>query len=154
MIEGDLPVDADAALAGQLAHDAGELILSVRTTVGRLAVDRWQLGRLADKRANELIVERLGDERPDDAVLSEEEIDDRGRLSAARVWIVDPLDGTREFMMGRPDWAVHVALWEAGLGITAAAVACRRWGRCSPPRTPRVWPSRGTSTVGNGRSSW
>ncbi len=123
MIEDDLPVDADAALAGRLAHEAGELILSVRSTVGRLAVDPWQLGRLADERANELIIERLGEERPDDAVLSEEEIDDRGRLSAARVWIVDPLDGTREFMMGRPDWAVHVALWEAGLGITAAAVA-------------------------------
>jgi 3'(2'), 5'-bisphosphate nucleotidase len=123
VIEEERDAGADAALAGQLAHEAGELILSVRTSVGRLAVDRWQLGRFADERANELILDRLGAERPDDAVLSEEEVDDRGRLSAARVWIVDPLDGTREFMMGRPDWAVHVALWEAGLGITAAAVA-------------------------------
>lgn len=115
--------DSDAVLAGRLAHDAGELILAVRNSLGRLVVDRWQLGRIADERANALIVEGLSEERPDDAVLSEEEIDDRVRLSAHRVWIVDPLDGTREFMMGRPDWAVHVALWEAGLGITAAAVA-------------------------------
>jgi 3'(2'), 5'-bisphosphate nucleotidase len=123
LIEEERSLDADAALAGQLAHEAGELILSVRTSVGRLAVDRWQLGHFADERANDLILERLAQERPGDAVLSEEEIDDRSRLAAARVWIVDPLDGTRGFMMGRPDWAVHVALWEAGLGITAAAVA-------------------------------
>ena len=125
----DTSVDADAVLAGQLAQDAGELLLAVRAGVGPLAIDRRQLGRYADQRANALIVERLAVVRPDDAVLSEEEVDDPARVSAGRVWIVDPLDGTREFTLGRDDWAVHVALWEAGLGITAAAVALPAFGQ-------------------------
>jgi 3'(2'), 5'-bisphosphate nucleotidase len=126
----DVDTDADAIVASQLARDAGELLLSVRASVGRLAIDRRQLGRYADQRANALILERLAVVRPDDAVLSEEAVDDpTARLSAARVWIIDPLDGTREFMMGRDDWAVHVALWEAGLGITAAAVALPAFGQ-------------------------
>ena len=63
-------------------------------------------------------------ERPDDAVLSEEGVDDKARLAADRVWIVDPLDGTREYgEEGRSDWAVHIALWVRGQGLTAAAVA-------------------------------
>jgi 3'(2'), 5'-bisphosphate nucleotidase len=123
LIDEGFSFDADTALAGRLAHEAGELLLSVRSNLGRLAIDPRQLGRLADKRANDFILERLAQGRPDDAVLSEEKVDDRLRLSAARVWIVDPLDGTRGFTMDRPDWAVHIALWEAGIGITAAAVA-------------------------------
>jgi 3'(2'), 5'-bisphosphate nucleotidase len=68
-------------------------------------------------------MEALARERPDDAVLSEEGVDDPVRLSAQRVWIVDPLDGTREFSeLGREDWAVHVALWQAG-ALVAGAVA-------------------------------
>lgn len=117
------PATTDSALAGQLATEAGELLLSLRAGVGRLAVDRWQLGRYADLRSNALILERLAGERPEDAVLSEEARDDGSRLGASRLWIIDPLDGTREFMIGRDDWAVHVALWESGAGITAAAVA-------------------------------
>src|SRR5450755_3976507 len=67
--------------------------------------------------------------RPDDAVLSEEGRDDPARLSASRVWIVDPLDGTREFGdAGRTDWAVHVALWELG-ELTAGAVALPAQGK-------------------------
>ena len=69
----------------------------------------------------------LAEHRPDDAVLSEEATDDKARLAAGRVWIIDPLDGTREFSEPpRDDWAVHVALWEAaagGDGLTAGAVA-------------------------------
>jgi len=66
----------------------------------------------------------LAEHRPGDAVLSEESTDHPARLEAHRVWIIDPLDGTREFSMpGRDDWAVHVALWESGAEITAAAVA-------------------------------
>ena len=120
----DPSVAADAAVAAQLAKDAGELLLSIRASVGRLAIDPRQLGRYADDRANALIVEGLAVVRPDDAVLSEEQDDDRSaRLSAARVWIVDPLDGTREFSdLGRDDWAVHVALWQAG-ELIAGAVA-------------------------------
>lgn len=114
---------SDADLAVELAKEAGDLLLSVRDSVGRLAIDPRQLGRYADGRANALILGRLAVERPGDAVLSEEGTDDPVRLSARRVWIIDPLDGTRGFMIGRDDWAVHVALWESGSGITAAAVA-------------------------------
>ncbi|MDQ3405334.1 MAG: 3'(2'),5'-bisphosphate nucleotidase CysQ, partial [Actinomycetota bacterium] len=82
------------------------------------------LGKAGDAEANVYLLDRLAAERPGDAVLSEESADDSGRLDADRVWIIDPLDGTREFGLGdRPDWAVHVALWERDAGITAAAVA-------------------------------
>ncbi len=123
------PAISDSALAGQLAVEAGELLLSLRAGVGRLAIDRRSLGQYADWRSNALILERLAAQRPGDAVLSEEAPDDRRRLTSTRVWIIDPLDGTREFMMGRDDWAVHVALWESGAGITAAAVALPAFDR-------------------------
>ncbi|MDT5094773.1 MAG: 3(2), 5-bisphosphate nucleotidase [Mycobacterium sp.] len=112
----------DAALAGELAQAAGVLLLGVRDELG--FSDPWALGAAGDKQANTLILDRLRDERPDDGVLSEEAHDDLGRLRKDRVWIVDPLDGTREFSSrGRDDWAVHVALWQAGGEITDAAVA-------------------------------
>ena len=73
------------------------------------------LRKQGDRRSHELLVTELAVRRPQDAVLSEEGRDDPARLSADRVWIVDPLDGTREFgEPGRTDWAVHVALWERG----------------------------------------
>lgn len=103
----------DAVLAAELAREAGSLLLSLRDDDPRAADDRsdaWLHAELA----------RL---RPGDAVLSEESPDDPARLSASRVWIVDPLDGTREFREpGRTDWAVHVALWAAG-ELVAGAVA-------------------------------
>lgn len=115
----------DAELAAATATEAGALLLALR--------DSWdwgesepakELGRRGDRESNDLILERLRASRPGDRVLSEESADDPARLEARRVWIVDPLDGTREFSMrGRTDWAVHVALWEAGAGITAAAVS-------------------------------
>jgi 3'(2'), 5'-bisphosphate nucleotidase len=141
---------SDSALAGQLAKEAGDLLLSLHGGVGRLAIDRWQLGRYADQRANALILERLERERPDDAVLSEESPDDRSRLAATRVWIIDPLDGTREFMLGRNDWAVHVALWEAGAGLTAAAVALPAFEQVFA--TDTVDPDAGSS-AGDGSPS-
>ena len=64
-----------------------------------------------DRAAHAFLAERLRELRPEDAVLSEEATDDRRRLTADRVWLVDPLDGTREYAEGRHDWAVHVALW-------------------------------------------
>jgi 3'(2'), 5'-bisphosphate nucleotidase len=83
-----------------------------------------ELGRRGDTDSNALLMRELAEARPGDAVLSEESADSAARLSADRVWIVDPLDGTREYgLPGRDDWAVHVALWERGAGITAAAVA-------------------------------
>lgn len=110
----------DARLAAAIAAEAGQLLLELRGSgpTGK------ELGAIGDRRSNELILSRLESERPDDAVLSEESSDSPARLQASRVWIVDPLDGTREYGMGdRDDWAVHVALWEKGTGITAAAVA-------------------------------
>jgi 3'(2'), 5'-bisphosphate nucleotidase len=112
----------DAALAAEIAQAAGELLLGVREEVG--FSDPWALGDAGDKRANTLILDRLRDARPDDAVLSEEAHDDLIRLHRDRVWIIDPLDGTREFSArGINDWAVHIALWQAGGEITDAAVA-------------------------------
>ena len=113
---------SDDDLAGELAARAGRLLLEIRAAWD--GADPTELGRSGDLESNRLILSELARLRPGDAVLSEESADDDRRLSADRVWIIDPLDGTREFTMpGRADWAVHVALWEVGRGITAAAVA-------------------------------
>lgn len=110
----------DARLAASVAVEAGRLLLEVRSS----GLTGKELGAAGDDRSNRLILARLAAGRPADAVLSEESADSPARLDADRVWIVDPLDGTREFAMeGRHDWAVHVALWERDAGIMAAAVA-------------------------------
>ena len=112
----------DPRLAGRLADQAGRLLLEVRGSWR--GPDPKELGRTGDRESNKLILGELARFRPGDAILSEESADDSSRLTSERVWIIDPLDGTREFTMpGRTDWAVHVALWEANKGITAAAVA-------------------------------
>jgi 3'(2'), 5'-bisphosphate nucleotidase len=111
---------ADAALARELADEAGQLLLAVRAE--NAGLDQGELKALGDRSSQELLARRLAELRPDDAVLSEEAADDRTRLTADRVWIIDPLDGTREFSEGRHDWAVHVALW-AGGDLVAGAVA-------------------------------
>lgn len=116
----------DAELAADLAVDAGKLLLQVRAEIG---FDQpWTLGEAGDRQANSLLLRRLQAERPGDAVLSEEAHDDLARLKSDRVWIIDPLDGTREFSTpGRDDWAVHIALWRRSSNgqpeITDAAVA-------------------------------
>jgi 3'(2'), 5'-bisphosphate nucleotidase len=111
----------DVDLAADLARRAGELLLAIRASSG---LEGKELGKRGDHDANELLLAGLAEARPDDAVLSEESVDSPARLSADRVWIIDPLDGTREYgMPGRDDWAVHVALWTRGAGISAAAVA-------------------------------
>ena len=116
--------ERDAALAAELAERAGALLLDLQRTSG---LTGKELGKAGDAQANELLLGLLAERRPGDAVLSEESADSPERLSADRVWIIDPLDGTREYgMPGRADWAVHVALWERGApgsAITAAAVA-------------------------------
>lgn len=112
---------SDARLAAEIAGLAGELLLSVRRSLA--GSDPKRLGAEGDRRSHGLICELLAAARPGDAVLSEEGADDPSRLDADRVWIVDPLDGTREFgEPGRDDWAVHVALW-AGGELVAGAVA-------------------------------
>ncbi|MET0700298.1 MAG: 3'(2'),5'-bisphosphate nucleotidase CysQ [Mycobacterium sp.] len=111
----------DHELAARLATEAGELLLRVREELADATAEERKAA--GDKRSHDFLMAALGAERPDDAVLSEEGADDPIRLRSERVWIVDPLDGTREFSeLGRDDWAVHVALWQAG-ELIAGAVA-------------------------------
>ena len=111
----------DHTLAATLASEAGRLLLEVRTEFAdATAQERKTAG---DQRSHDFLMEQLAAACPDDAVLSEEGADDPVRLRSDRVWIVDPLDGTREFSeLDRDDWAVHVALWQAG-ELVAGAVA-------------------------------
>ena len=124
----------DAQLAADLAARAGDLLLELRAReLGETSLSKEaarDLSRRGDTDANGLLLRMLAEHRPGDAVLSEESADDTARLAAPRVWIIDPLDGSREFgLPGRVDWAVHVALWERDRGITAAAVAQPALGR-------------------------
>jgi 3'(2'), 5'-bisphosphate nucleotidase len=115
----------DHALAHDLAERAGRLLVDLRARGG----DPTALKDAGDRSSHEFLMAELAQARPADAVLSEEGLDSKARLTADRVWIVDPLDGTCEF--GEPprtDWAVHVALWERGNAgaageLTAGAVA-------------------------------
>jgi 3'(2'), 5'-bisphosphate nucleotidase len=110
--------DSDDDLAAELAGEAGRRLLALRAGGG----DARALRDAGDRMSHEFLTGELARLRPGDAVLSEEGADDPARLSARRVWIVDPLDGTREFgEPGRTDWAVHVALWADG-ELTAGAV--------------------------------
>ncbi len=134
---------SDHELAAQLAAEAGRLLLGVRSDLA----DGSEAERKAagDKRSHDFLVAALARHRPADVVLSEEGADDKARLTADRVWIVDPLDGTREFSeLGREDWAVHVALWQAG-DLVAGAVALPAQGVtlatptvAAPPAAPDV----------------
>ena len=141
-------MNPDARLAAELAEAAGTLLLEIREADDHR--DPADLGRRGDQASNSFLLDQLAAERPRDAVLSEESEDDRRRLEAGRVWIIDPLDGTREFSMnGRDDWAVHVGLWAAGAGIIAAAVALPAAGRAvrqrsarRPHRRPEPGPGR------------
>jgi 3'(2'), 5'-bisphosphate nucleotidase len=111
----------DLALAVELAEAAGARLTELRRG---WTGDEAGLRAAGDAASQELLAEHLGRERPGDAVLSEEAKDDPIRLTADRVWILDPLDGTREYGEGRDDWAVHVALWERSADdLTVGAVA-------------------------------
>jgi 3'(2'), 5'-bisphosphate nucleotidase len=126
----------DDRLATELAVRAGQLLLELRAGGG----DPGDLRKAGDRLSHEFLAAELAARRPDDAVLSEEGRDDLGRLTADRVWIVDPLDGTREFgEPGRTDWAVHVALWEHG-ALTAGAVALPAQGQVLATTGPPVMP--------------
>jgi len=111
--------ESDVRLATRLATEAGELLLALQRN-GDL--EGKALGEEGDRIANAYLCRSLRELRPDDALLSEEEKDSEERLSARRVWIIDPLDGTREYGEGRTDWAVHVALAIDGVA-TVGAVA-------------------------------
>ena len=109
----------DSELAAHLAHVAGRLLLEVRAS-GLLSLKA--LGKAGDQTANQFLCHALREQRPEDGLLSEEEKDNAERLSKSRVWIIDPVDGTREYGEERTDWAVHVALAIDGVP-TIGAVA-------------------------------
>jgi 3'(2'), 5'-bisphosphate nucleotidase len=130
---------SDDATAHLLARQAGQLLLALRARARRAGLAAERLGHEGDRRANDFLLARLGDLYPDDAVLSEESADDPRRLVARRVWIIDPLDGTREFAEpGRSDWAVHVALVDDGVLRVGAVALPARGFTCSTrdPRSP------------------
>lgn len=130
----------DEILARRLATEAGALLLRVRDEFQ--SPDRQALRDAADAAAQRFLAAELLAARPADAVLSEEAVDDPARLTADRVWIIDPLDGTREFAEGRQDWAVHVALWSDG-DLVSGAVALPGIGRTLATDVPPEIPGRG-----------
>jgi 3'(2'), 5'-bisphosphate nucleotidase len=135
--------EADHRSAAAIATSAGELLVELRENLERLQIHPRTARDEGDRRSHEYIMDALAREHPDDAVLSEEGVDDPERLAASRVWIVDPLDGTREFgEYGRTDWAVHVALVIDGR-VEAAAVALPALSRTltmDPPPEPAPVP--------------
>jgi 3'(2'), 5'-bisphosphate nucleotidase len=154
-----VPPAVDGAFARWLAEQAGELLMELRSG-SELVGDPDALRAAGDKRSHELITAMLARWRPGDAVLSEEGVrDDPARLSAERVWIVDPLDGTREFgEPDRTDWAVHIGLWARGSSapfrLSAAAVALpaqhRVLGTDFPPGYPPMSASSAQAPAGSG----
>jgi 3'(2'), 5'-bisphosphate nucleotidase len=130
----------DAELAAALAQGAGAILLQVRET-GIFSGKR--LGDIGDELANRFIASALAEHRPADGLLSEESTDSGERLTKERVWIVDPLDGTREYAEGREDWAVHVALAVGGdaaigsVALPARGLLFRSDHRKDPPEPAR-----------------
>ena len=140
-----MPPASDGAFAAWLAERTGRMLQDLRDDLG--FGDPAVLRAAGDKRAHEMLVAELEKWRSADAVLSEEGVrDDPARLTSERVWIVDPLDGTREFgEPGRVDWAVHVALWsQRTLALVAGAVALPAAGQAlstdPPPSYPPLHP--------------
>ena len=125
--------ESDEQLAQRLATAAGQILRDLQAS-GEFADQA--LGKAGDERANAMLMHELRTARPDDAILSEEEKDNVIRCESSRAWIVDPLDGTREYSEGRSDWAVHVALAIDGVP-TVGAVALPGLGLTLTSGSPR-----------------
>jgi 3'(2'), 5'-bisphosphate nucleotidase len=139
-------VQSDHDIAAQLAGEAGALLLNIRR--GLADADPDVVKEEGDRRSHQLLIRRLAELRSDDYVLSEEGVPDPDRVQRSRVWIVDPLDGTREFgENGRTDWAVHVALSVDGVaavgavGLPGLGVVLRS-DPPPPPAPPMTGPPR------------
>ena len=140
-----VPVPADHALAARAATEAGRLLVALRADLA--GAPGWHVGDEGDLQAHHLLLDLLRAEAPGDAILSEEGADDLRRLQHARVWIVDPLDGTREFgEAGRSDWAVHVALCIDGVAV-AGAVALPALGLTLGTQPAPVLPERAAGPI-------
>lgn len=115
--------ETDQQLASRVATEAGVMLVDLREELVTEGIHYWDLKDEGDVAGHRYIMSALTTARPDDVILSEEAADNRRRLSAERVWIIDPIDGTNEFAEHpRHDWAIHIALWESG-ELTAASVA-------------------------------
>lgn len=127
----------DADLAAHLAEVAGRLLLTVRDSQ---VLSLKSLGKAGDATANQFLCHALREQRPEDGLLSEEEKDNLDRLAFSRTWIVDPVDGTREYGEERTDWAVHVGLSIDGVATTGA-VALPGAGIVLRSDQPRALPA-------------
>jgi len=139
----------DLELARDLARRAGELLVDLRAEIGY--ADRWSLMNAGDQAAQNLIADRLAKHRPNDAVLSEEAPDSLVRLSADRVWIIDPVDGTSAYAKeNSSEWAVHIALWERG-ALTLGVVGRPATGEIFDSASATLGPRRydGLRVVGS-----
>jgi 3'(2'), 5'-bisphosphate nucleotidase len=115
--------ETDQQLASRVATEAGAMLVELRDELVAIGTHYWDLKDEGDVAGHRYIMSALTAARPDDVILSEEAADNRRRLTAERVWIIDPIDGTNEFAEHpRHDWAIHIALWESG-ELTAASVA-------------------------------
>lgn len=152
----------DGELAAHLASETGRKLVSIRQKLFDEGASPWHVMDAGDAIAHRFLLELLGEFRPDDAVLSEEGADKPDRLSADRVWIIDPLDGSNEFgEIGRDDWAVHVALWErtklSGGDLVAGAVALPAYeitlSTANPPPMPPKYDGNPRLVVSRNRAS-
>ena len=134
--------ESDHALAARLAVAAGQLLVGLRDDLTAAGAYYYDVMDDGDRAAHLFLVDELATARPTDSVLSEEGSDDRRRLQAERVWIVDPLDGTNEYGEGRADWAVHVALWERG-DLVAGSVSLPSLGLVFATDPAPVVPASG-----------
>jgi 3'(2'), 5'-bisphosphate nucleotidase len=150
--------ETDAQLAARLATETGTLLVGLRDRLASEGAPSWMLMDEGDAAGHRFIAAEIGAARPDDALMSEEGADDPRRHGHDRVWIVDPLDGTREYGdPRRADWAVHVALWERG-ALTAGAVALPAFGVTlatdPPPQLPEVERPRPIVVTSRSRPSY